>query len=296
MRTVISARRQRIAAVVDPVERLTRPAFALLGRTLTPKPADPAQAPTTAAVKPEAEPYAGGDGPVGVLLLHGYTGSPRSMVGWGRRLEANGYRVSVPRLPGHGTSWPELNTTGWMDWYGAAEEAFETLSDACTQVFVAGLSMGGALALRLAQTHPGRISGLVLVNPVINITDPRMRILWLLKTLPSFPGIANDIARPGEDEGGYDRLPLRGLHSQTALWRAVQQDLASITEPLMIFRSLVDHVADPSSVELIRSGVSSVDQSYRELTRSFHVATLDYDAEQIVEGSLAFVKRLTRVD
>ncbi len=281
--------------MIAPVERLTRPAFALLGRTLAPKAADPGRAPTTAVVKPEATPYTGGDGPVGVLLLHGYTGSPRSMVGWAHRLEEAGHRVSVPRLPGHGTSWPELNMTAWTDWYEAAEEAFETLAGQCDQVFVTGLSMGGALALRLAQTHPGRISGLVLVNPVINITDPRMRILWLLKALPSFPGIANDIARPGEDEGGYDRLPLRGLHSQTALWRAVKRDLGSVTEPLLVFRSLTDHVADPSSVELIRTGVSSKDRSYRELTRSFHVATLDYDAEQIVEGSLAFVERLTRV-
>ena len=115
------------------------------------------------------------------------TGSPKSMIGWAKHLEAAGLRVLLPRLPGHGTSWQELNETAWMDWYGCVDDAFAALGAKCDQVFIAGLSMGGGLALRLAERHGHLVSGLVLVNPVINISDPRMRVLPILRlAVPSF--------------------------------------------------------------------------------------------------------------
>ena len=243
---------------------------------------------------PDAVAYAGGVGPVGVLICHGFTGVTKSMMPWARHLESVGFRVSVPRLAGHGTSWQELNLTSWEDWYSGVKEAFSALSAECDQVFLAGLSMGGALSLRLAEQFGPAVSGLVLVNPVLNITDPRMRILRLLKVIPSFAGITNDIAKPGQDENGYDRLPLRALHSQTFLWAAVKADLPKVTQPLLVYRSVVDHVVDPSSVKLIKEHVRSADQSYVELTRSYHVAILDYDADEIFDGSVAFIQRLIR--
>ena len=83
----------------------------------------------------------------------------------------------MPRLAGHGTSWQELNLTTWEDWYSGVREEFTALAAECDQVFLAGLSLGGALSLRLAEEFGAGVSGLVLVNPVINSTDPRMRIL-----------------------------------------------------------------------------------------------------------------------
>jgi carboxylesterase len=251
--------------------------------------------PVTTSVRPDAEPYEGGSGGVGVLLSHGFTGSARSMMGWAQHLEAAGFQVLLPRLPGHGTSWQELNETTWIDWYDCVDDAFMTLRTQCDQVFLAGLSMGAALCLRLAEQHGPLVSGLALVNPVINITDPRMRALPILRlALPSLGGIANDIAKPGADESGYQRLPLRALYSQTFLWADVRRNLHRIDQPLLIYRAIHDHVVDASSVRLIKAGVRSSDQSYIELQRSYHVATLDYEAENIFEGSVAFFRRLTK--
>jgi carboxylesterase len=289
---VISTRRRVVAAVARPLMRLTDPAHKVLSRRLTPRSADVADAPSAVAVRPEAESYVGGSGPVGVLLCHGFSGSPKSMRPWADHLESAGYRVSLPRLPGHGTSWTEMNLTTWPDWYGCVERAFLQLEAECEQVFVVGLSMGGALSLRLAEQFGSRVAGLVLVNPVINITDPRMKVLFLLRALPSLAGIANDIAKPGVDECGYDRNPLRALYSQTFLWRDVVQHLAEVDQPLLVYRSSNDHVGDPSSLELIKAGVKSADHSYVELTRSYHVATLDYEAEDIFDGSVKFIRRL----
>jgi carboxylesterase len=252
-------------------------------------------APVAASIHPDAQPYEGGSGPTGVLLCHGFTGSPKSMIGWARHLEAAGFRVLLPRLSGHGTSWQELNKTAWTDWYCSVDDAFATLRAHCEQVFLGGMSMGAALALRLAEQHGPEVSALVLVNPVINITDPRMRVLPVLRlALPSLSGIVNDIAKPGQDECGYHRLPLQALHSQTFLWADVRRNLDRVDQPLLVYRSVHDHVCDPSSVPLIKAGVRSNDQTYIELQRSYHVATLDYDAEDIFDGSVAFFRRLTK--
>jgi carboxylesterase len=251
--------------------------------------------PVATSVHPNAQPYEGGSGSVGVLLCHGFTGSAKSMIGWAKHLEAAGFRVLVPRLPGHGTNWQELNETTWIDWCDCADDAFATLQAQCDQVFLAGLSMGAALCLRIAQQHGPSVSGLTLVNPVINISDPRMRALPILRlALPSLGGIVNDIAKPGQDEWGYQRLPLRALYSQTFLWADVRRNLGRVDHPLLVYRAIHDHVVDPSSVRLIKAGVRSSDQTYIELERSYHVATLDYDAEDIFDGSVAFFRRLTK--
>lgn len=243
---------------------------------------------------PAALPYAGGSGPVGVLLVHGFTGTPQSLRPWAEHLEADGYAVSLPRLPGHGTHWRELNQTEWTDWYAHADAAFTELRDRCDQVFVCALSMGGALGLRLAEQHGDDVAGLVLVNPAVNITDPRMKILPVLRHLvPSLAAIGNDIADPAAREIAYDRNPLHALHSQTRLWADVVAHLDRVTQPLLVFRSDADHVVDPSSVAILKERVASADVEFRTLTRSFHVATLDYEADEIFAASSAFIRRLT---
>jgi carboxylesterase len=250
--------------------------------------------PVAASVHPDAQPYAGGSGPAGVLLCHGFSGSTKAMLGWARHLEAAGFQVLLPLLPGHGTHWRDLNQTTWMDWYSCVDEAFMTLRAQSDQVFLAGLSMGAALCLRVAEQHGADVSGLTLVNPVINHRDPRVRALPVLRLIPSLRGLAGDIAKPDVDECGYARTPLRALYSQTFLWADVRRNLDRVDQPLLVYQSIHDHVADPSSMPLIKAGVRSSDQTYIELQRSYHVATLDYDAEDIFDGSVAFFRRLTK--
>lgn len=249
---------------------------------------------------PLAEPFLSeGDptsphGRVGVLLSHGFTGSPASMKGWGEYLARQGYAVSVPRLPGHGTTWQDMNTTTWADWTGEIERAFEALSNQVDTVFVAGLSMGGGLALRLAADHPDRVAGLVLVNPAVATDRKDVKLLPVLKhVIPSFPGITNDIKKPGIEEHGYTRTPLRAAASMFQGYKALRTDLGRITCPVLIYRSTVDHVVDPSSARIILAGVASTDAREESLENSFHVATLDNDAERIFEGSAAFIERVS---
>lgn len=250
---------------------------------------DPLASPLTIEARPELT----GGRRIGVLLSHGFTGSPASIKPWGKHLGAKGYGVRVPLLPGHGTTWQDLNTLTWDDWYGEITRAFDALCLDHDAVVVGGLSMGGALALQVAADHPDRVAGLVLVNPAIATKRLDVKLLPVLKrVVASFPGIANDIKKPGVEEHGYTRTPLKAIHTLLRAWPHLVVDLPRITAPLLYFRSAEDHVVDAASQPIITSRVSSREIVERTLHDSYHVATLDNDAEQIFTESADFIARV----
>lgn len=247
-------------------------------------------------VIPGAEPFEhDGSSGIGVLLCHGFTGTPQSMRPWGEHLAAQGHSVRCPRLPGHGTNVAECNRTRWPDWYGQVEAALDELVASCRQVFVFGLSMGGTLTLRLAEQRGADISGIVLVNPSVTTQQRAAKLLPLIApVLATKPAIGGDIAKPGVPELSYSRTPLRALRSLTELWGFVRADLHRITMPVLLFRSAVDHVVEPVNAEIVASGVNSGDFTTVVLPDSFHVATLDYDAPTIFRLGSEFLARVTQ--
>lgn len=249
------------------------------------------------SVRAGAEPYANDGDDVGVLLCHGFTGNPSSLRPWAETLAAAGHTVSLPRLPGHGTTWREMSRTGWADWYAEVEGAFLSLRKRSRVVVVGGLSMGGALALRLAQQHghgETGVDGLVLVNPAVKLEDPRLAALPLVRWVaPWLPPVGNDIKKPGVAEDAYDKIPPHALHSMLRGYRTVAADLPAIGQPLLLFRSSEDHVVPASSSALILARISSTDSEEVLLENSYHVATLDNDAPTIFERTLSFVNRIS---
>lgn len=246
--------------------------------------------PLTIAARPELT----GGRRIGVLLSHGFTGSPRSIRPWGEHLGALGYGVAVPRLPGHATTWQDLNRCRWEDWYAEITRTFDALCLDHDAVVVGGLSMGGALAIRVAEDHPDRVAGLAVVNPAVATKRLDVKLLPVLKhVVPSFPGIANDIKKPGVAEGGYTRTPLKAIHSFMQAWPTIIADLPKVTCPVLFMRSADDHVVDASSRPIVLGGISSTDVSDVTLEDSFHVATLDNDAPVIFDRTAEFVARVT---
>ena len=246
-------------------------------------------------VVPGAEPFAANGGDVGVVLSHGFTGSPQSLRPWAEHLAAAGLTVRLPRLPGHGTRWQDLNDTRWPDWYGEVERAFDDLRGRCRQVFGMGLSMGGTLVLRLAEQRPADVAGLVLVNPSLGTErkDVKYALPLLHRVVPSLAGIGSDIRKPGITELAYGRTPLRAMHSLSKLWPLVVADLGALTAPVLLYRSRVDHVVESLSGRLLREGAHSTEVTEVILEESYHVATLDHDAPAIFAGSLEFVRAHT---
>ena len=245
-------------------------------------------------VQPHAQPFAADRGRVGVVLSHGFTGSPASMRPWGEFLAEHGFSVRVPRLPGHGTTWQEMNRTGWRDWYAEVEAALDDLLSRCDRVVVGGLSMGGCLALRVAQERGRDAAAVMLVNPAVASENTQLRAVPVLKwLLASRPGIGNDIKKPGVEEHCYDRVPLKALHEMMRMWAVTREDLPKVTQPLLMFRSAEDHVVEPLSGRIISQRVSSRDLDEHLLGNSYHVATLDHDAPAVFEESLKFLGRVT---
>ena len=227
---------------------------------------------------------------IGVLLSHGFTGSPAAMRPWAEYLIDLGYSVAVPRLPGHGTNLHEMINTTWPDWYQAVEDEYLWLSERCDLVFAAGLSMGGGLVLRLAEHH--EVAGLILVNPAIASDDWKYKFIPLLsKFVPTISAIAGDIKKPDMDEVAYDRTPLKPAASMLQLWADVRSNLDQITAPILLFTSIDDHVVDRATGRILNESSLTVD--HRWLENSYHVATLDNDAMRIFVESAEFIGELS---
>ena len=245
---------------------------------------------------PGAEPFHHDGGSTGVLLSHGLSGSPASMRPWGRHLADLGYTVDIPRLPGHGTSVAECNRTRWEDWYATIERALLQMRESCDRVFVGGLSMGGALAIHLAQQQPELIDGVMLVNPALASGDwkanyllPVMRALQIRE----YPAISNDIAKEGMDEVAYDKTPIYALWSFTRQWPHLVSDLHRLHQPTIVFHAPNDNLLDEATIEVLKARIGSNDFTYVELPDSYHVATLDHDAPVIFDRSAAFINRIS---
>lgn len=226
----------------------------------------------------------------GLLLCHGFTSTPQSLRDWGEDHAARGWEVSLPLLPGHGASWRELARTPWQEWAGAVREAAHGLAAHHGSIAVGGLSMGGALALALAEdprTAP-LVDSLVLVNPAVALPRAQAIALPVLQHLvPSIAPIASDTAN-GAAEEAYDRTPVRAVEQMRRLQRRVRRGLAEVRCPVLLATSVEDHVVDPRCSDLVARTVSGPVERLA-LTRSHHVATLDHDAPLLFARSAAFL-------
>ncbi len=242
---------------------------------------------------PNSEPFELIGGQIAVLLIHGFSGSPLSVKPWAEKLHQSGFTVNVPRLPGHGSNWNEMNQTRWEEWFAEVENKFRELKSRHQRVFVAGFSMGGALSLRLATIYRNEIEGILLVNPSIGDDRLIMRLVPFLKYfIPSVKGRGTDVAAPNPPRHSYGRTPLRALHSLQKLWRVVRRDLHLIDQPLMIGYSINDHVVNPKFSEILIDNVSSMDIREVVFERSFHNVALDYDLPILVEESVNFISEV----
>lgn len=247
-------------------------------------------------ILPGAEPFFLEGDDRAVLLLHGFTGSTQGLRFIGEELNHKfGFTVSGPRLPGHGTSPDDMETTGYLDWLGAAEDAMHELVRQRKEVYVAGLSMGGALTLNLAARYPGIVKGIVPINAAAGILDGGMAELIMSRVAPArVPGIGSDIKLQGLVELAYSEVPVRCIKEVYILLAATGDLLHRITCPTLVIQSREDHVVPPANGPHIVNHVRSVDLRMLWLENSYHVATLDADKELIAARTGAFIDEISR--
>ena len=248
------------------------------------------------ALIPGAEPWSHiGSSAHGALVLHGFTGNPGSMRGVAEALAGAGYHVEMPLLPGHGTTVDNMLPTRWADWAGAAEAAYQSLAGRTDKVVVVGLSMGGALALRIGADHP-EVVGLVCVNPA---TQPQAdEVVAMLQGMVDggtevMPAIGSDIADPDAHESAYDGTPVRPLISfVTEGLGPLAEEYPGMRQPLLLMSSPQDHVVDPAQGEYLATNYGGPVERIA-LERSYHVATQDYDKELVFQSTVSFADRVT---
>ena len=229
----------------------------------------------------------------GVLVLHGFTGNPQSMRPLAEAVAAAGFTVDLPLLPGHGTTIDEMVPTRWDDWSGGAEDAYQALATGCDKVAVAGLSMGGTLTCWLAERHP-EIAGIAVINPIID--PPTAEFTEGIRSLLEagtevIDGIGSDIAKEGVKEAAYPQTPLAAALSLFEGVEAVLPRLGAIGCPALLLSSRHDHVVDPVSGDVLERSIGGpIERVYLE--RSFHVATLDWDAPLVEERVVGFADQV----
>jgi carboxylesterase len=242
-------------------------------------------------ILPGAEPFYAEGSRTGILVSHGYTGSPQSMRYLAEGLARAGYTVALPRLKGHGTTPADMATSAASDWIADLNSALQWLQERCDTFFVTGLSMGGTLTLYMAGQYPGLFKGIIPINAVIFVNSPDMASLAYMAGVPAeIPGVGGDIKAAGVTELAYTVLPVATIKELMALMKVTEELLPRITCPALIITSRQDHIVPPANAEYILNRIASEDKRILWLEDSYHVATLDNDKDRIVQESIAFIQ------
>jgi len=234
-------------------------------------------------------------GPVGVLLIHGFTGSPPEMQLVGDYLHQQGFTVSGPLLPGHGTTVEDMNRCKWSDWTGHAEKALADLQTRCETVFVGGLSMGSLLAIYLADQHP-ELPGIILYSPAVVVAERLIYLTPILKYLirkkPKSDKSDGDLTGSEADMRlwSYEENPIPAAYELLKLIRWVRRALPRLTCPLLVIHSTLDTAIHPDSARYTYARAGSADKELITLHNSGHCVTVDSEWETVAEKTYEFIQ------
>lgn len=242
-------------------------------------------------------PFSREGGPVGVLLLHGFGGTPREMQPLGDYLHECGFTVDAPLLPGHGGTLEEINQVKWQAWTAAARRAYDHLSARCEHCIVAGFSMGALLALWLAERATG-LSGIALYSPALKVAFWSLNLTPLLRYVVKSIDLnqESDLHNPDAERwlGGYGRYSIPAAAEVLALQRDVRRNLARVRVPALVVYSTGDRSIHPDSgPETIRLLSQRVPVEALVLHHSGHAVVVDLKWESVAETTRHFVERCT---
>ena len=211
----------------------------------------------------------------GVLLIHGFTGTPSHMRPLGEALQKEGYTVLGVQLPGHGTTIEAMELCRWTDWLKGTRDAFHRLAKDCDNIFVAGLSMGGLLTLILAEEMP--IQAAVTISSPIRLQNWKAYFSFIIKYFKRYQSWPkNHDSKPNEYNVGYAATPIRKLPDLIRLIRMAERGLDRITCPLLIIQPSHDDTVRLDSPEIIYTrAIHCANKSILRLEHSKHVCTIE---------------------
>lgn len=244
-----------------------------------------------------------GSGDVGVVCVHGFTGTPYEVRYLGEQLARAGFQVHGLRLPGHGTEIAALDATTWHDWAEAVEDAFDTMRMLYRTVAVVGQSLGGLLALHLAARRPDVASVASLAAPlwldglgrrVAHLAEAGTltRVAPWLTRIPKFSG--SDVRDPKAraENPCYDAIPLKALGELVRYMQVVDAALDQITQPVLVLHATQDHTAPVACAYHIARRARA--QRVRILPQSYHLIAADVERDIVADEVVSFVRRTTQ--
>jgi carboxylesterase len=241
------------------------------------------------------EPFFLRGGGTGVLLVHGFTGSPAEMALVGRFLHGKGLTVSAPLLPGHGTTPEDLNTRSWQEWVSHAQAALGQLKEACGTVFVGGLSLGSLVAVELA-IGDRDIRGVILYSPPLRLRSepgPAFHIAKrFVRMVPKTDHQEEDLCDPAARARlwDYDRIPLLAMGQVMKLARRARADLGQVTCPALVVHSTLDRTIHERSAPQTLDGLGSARKRLVTLRGSGHALTVDREWTEVAEQTASFIR------
>ncbi len=236
-----------------------------------------------------------GDGKIGIVCVHGFTGTPYEVRYLGDRLQEAGFTVRGVCLPGHATNIDDLDATRWTDWADAVEDAFDTLRLTCTRVVVVGQSLGGLLSLHLAANRPEVAAVATLAAPLWLDGLAGKVAKWAMtgalrwKRIPKLYGSDVRDRRTRAENPCYDAIPTRALGELAQYMRVVDGELASITQPVLVLHARHDHTAPVACAARIADKTRAV--RTRILPRSYHLIAADVERDVVAAEVIDFVRR-----
>lgn len=246
-----------------------------------------------------------------VLLVHGLTGTPAEMRSLSKKLQHEGFSVMCPRLAGHCGSIAELKKTRWQDWYRTVEQSFEALKAEHRQVYVAGLSMGALMALRLAAQKGERVAGLGLLSstffydgwnmpkykrrlllPLVIYSPLRLIMSWTEtppygikceRTRAKVHAVLENREANAAEQFGIFRTPAVTIHESVRLIREARLALSQVQSPTLIVHALEDDMASIKNAHYVAKHIAARKVETYFVDDTYHVLTLDKRKHQVAE-------------
>jgi carboxylesterase len=229
----------------------------------------------------------------GVLLVHGFTGSPFEMRHLGERLAARGFTVAGPALAGHEERDARvLDETRWTDWDAGVRRELAALRARCRRVAVVGMSLGGLLALHLARQEPAGLAAIgVLGAPLWLPAYARFAVPAVRRALPRLalvkkPGGGSDIRdlEMRAKNPAIPFFPVRALASLLEFTAIVRAEVPAVDVPAFVAHGGQDHTAPPACTRELAERIGSRDLRVMWLARSFHVITIDVERDALARA------------
>jgi carboxylesterase len=267
--------------------------------------------------------YLKGINGIGVLLIHGITGTPSELRSYAKSLNKAGYTVYCNTLPRHCSTLAELKKVTWQEIVDSSIADFKSLKKDCKKAFVGGLSMGALVAIHIASKFPSEVSGIIALAPTLFYDGwavksgwvRLMHLTWHIPFIRNAINIREDWPYGLKDEElrwsierfykhadaqkfsnkvflfGSPFFPMACLYQHHQISKLVKKELSSIKTSILILHAREDDMTSIRNAQYIFDRIGSTDKTFIALENSYHMITIDNDKEKVVEETVRFLSR-----